>query len=49
MELENEIHEKITALCEAGDKLADKRQYNAAIAEYEKALELIPSPKTDVD
>jgi tetratricopeptide (TPR) repeat protein len=47
MELENEIHEKITELCTTGDKLAEKRQYNAAITEYEKALELIPSPKTD--
>ena len=49
MELANEIHYKITELCATGDKLAEKQQYIAAIEAYEKASELIPSPKSDWD
>lgn len=49
MELDDQIHEKITEYCEKGDKLADKQEFNAAIEEYKKAKQLIPAPQSDWD
>ena len=49
MELDVEIHEKITDYCAKGDKLADKQEFNAAIEEYKKAKQLIPAPQSDWD
>lgn len=49
MELDDQIHEKITEYCAKGDKLADKQEFNAAIEEYKKAKQLIPAPQSDWD
>ncbi len=49
MELDDEIHEKITDYCAKGDKLAEKQEFKAAIEEYKKAKQLIPAPQSDWD
>lgn len=47
MELEDEVYDKITALSENGDAYAEKEQFTTAIEQYQKALDLLPEPKTD--
>ena len=44
-ELPDTIHDSITCHCAAGDDLAHRRQFDAAIVEYEKAWALLPEPK----
>lgn len=46
-ELDEQLHEKIKAFCANGDKLAEVKSFEAAIAEYNKAWGLIPAPKND--
>lgn len=46
-DLHDELHSKIVAHSEAGDALADEGKYPQALAEYWKAFDLIPEPKTD--
>lgn len=45
LELDDAIHAEITRLCEEGDRLAGHAQYEAAVAEYNKAWKLVPEPK----
>lgn len=45
-ELSTLVHEKISALCAAGDALAGDQKYEDAVASYNAAWELIPEPKT---
>ena len=45
LELEDELHQKIKLNCAHGDKLAEARKFEDAIAEYNKAWLLIPNPK----
>lgn len=45
LELDAEIHERIKVLCAGGDQLASAKRYEDAIAEYNKAWELVPDPK----
>lgn len=40
-------HEAIKAHCAEGDRLAELREFEAAIATYNKAWELIPFPRND--
>lgn len=47
MELHESIHRLIKAHCSEGDALADSDQYEAAVAAYNRAWELVPDPKTD--
>ncbi|MGU9821139.1 tetratricopeptide repeat protein [Pseudomonas sp. LF090] len=46
-ELNPELHEQIKKFSSAGDMLAESGRYEAAVTEYNKALEMIPSPKND--
>jgi len=46
-ELDESVHRDVTRLCAAGDELAEQGRYEEAVAEYNKAWELIPEPKTD--
>jgi tetratricopeptide (TPR) repeat protein len=47
MELQDDLYEEILSLCSEGDELVDTSKYDEAIELYLKALELVPSPKTD--
>lgn len=47
MELDESIHRLIKTYCTQGDALADSAQYEAAVAAYNKAWELVPDPKSD--
>lgn len=49
MELSNDIHDKVTALSQEGDRLADNGDYRAAVEHYIEALDLLPEPKTEWD
>lgn len=44
-ELESDIHDRIAALSEAGDALAETEDYEGAIDKYWDAFELLPEPK----
>jgi len=46
-ELDAAVHEQIKAHCAAGDKLAEARAFEGAIAEYNKAWSLVPDPAND--
>jgi tetratricopeptide (TPR) repeat protein len=46
-ELSDEVYERVQALCEAGDDLADDDQFAAALAKYWAAWDLLPEPQTD--
>lgn len=47
MELDESIHRLIKTHCAKGDALADGAQYEAAVAAYNQAWELVPEPKTN--
>lgn len=44
-QLPAQLHEAIQRFCTAGDRLTADGQHEAAIAEYNRAWELIPEPK----
>ena len=46
-ELNDAIHERIQTLCAAGDALAQKEDYPAALEKYCAAWDLLPEPQTD--
>lgn len=46
-ELDEGLYSKIQELSQTGDDLAGEGNYPAALAEYWKAFDLIPEPKTD--
>jgi hypothetical protein len=46
-ELSSEAHDEIKRLCASGDQLSANRAYDEAIAEYNKAWELVPEPKNE--
>ncbi|BEV71369.1 hypothetical protein THUN1379_08510 [Paludibacterium sp. THUN1379] len=46
-ELDVKKYETIKSLCAEGDRLADLRRYEEAVAEYNKAWTLVPSPQND--
>ncbi|WP_446902629.1 tetratricopeptide repeat protein [Burkholderia sp. YIM B11467] len=46
-ELDNLLHERIVALSEAGDALAEDENYEGALAKYWEAFDLLPEPRTD--
>ncbi|MBN1525198.1 MAG: tetratricopeptide repeat protein [Spirochaetales bacterium] len=43
------VHAKIEALCEKGDVLVENSKFDKALEQYEKALQLVPDPKTDYE
>ena len=45
-ELPDALHDKVVALSEAGDSLAEDGNYRKAIETYIEALELLPQPST---
>jgi hypothetical protein len=45
-ELPSQVHEDIQHLCAKGDELAASGQYEKAIADYNRAWQLVPEPKT---
>jgi len=45
-ELPPSIYEVIKEHCAAGDELAESSRFEDAVAEYQKAWELIPEPRT---
>jgi hypothetical protein len=47
LELDAKLHSAIEELCSNGDKFADAQVFESAIAEYNKAWELIPDPKNN--
>ena len=47
MELKSELYQKVTELCEEGDKFFEDDNYNAAVLKYNEALEILPFPKND--
>lgn len=47
MELDDRIHQQIVKLCSKGDQLFEKSQFDPALEEYTKALELLPNPKSN--
>jgi hypothetical protein len=47
LELSEAIHQRIEAHCAEGDKMAEARRFEDAIAEYNKAWILVPEPKND--
>jgi tetratricopeptide (TPR) repeat protein len=44
-ELPASIHSRIQALCGDGDRLAEARRFEDAVASYNQAWELVPAPK----
>ena len=46
-ELSDEVHDRIQALCKAGNALAENGQYPAALEQYWAAWDLLPEPQTD--
>jgi tetratricopeptide (TPR) repeat protein len=47
LELDEKTYKTIQAHCAAGDQLTRAQRYREAIAEYNRAWELIPRPKND--
>lgn len=45
--LDDAVHDEITRLSKLGDQFASRGQFPQALAEYWKAFDLIPEPKTD--
>lgn len=48
-ELDEKIYSEILELSAAGDAFADEKNYPKALAEYWKAFDLLPEPKTKWD
>jgi tetratricopeptide (TPR) repeat protein len=46
-ELDDEIFEKIQQLADEGNELMDRDAYDAAVAKFEEALNLLPEPRGD--
>ena len=46
-ELPDAIHENIKRFCAEGDSLAEAKRYNDAIARFEQALALLPTPREE--
>jgi tetratricopeptide (TPR) repeat protein len=46
-ELDDEIYGRITELSDEGNELAEDDNFEAAVAKFSEALELLPAPKTD--
>lgn len=46
-ELDSSTYDEIKRLCESGDQLCTQGAFEAAIAEYNKAWELVPEPKNE--
>jgi tetratricopeptide (TPR) repeat protein len=46
-ELDDDVHERIQALCAEGDALAQKAEHPAALEKYWAAWDLLPEPQTD--
>jgi len=47
MELEDKLHKKIVSLCENGDLKIEKGKTKDGLTLYNKALDLVPEPKTN--
>ncbi len=45
--LPDELHERVKALCAAGDALQESGEYPEALSKYEEALALLPEPKAE--
>ncbi|PNY81273.1 tetratricopeptide repeat protein [Deinococcus koreensis] len=43
-ELSDDLHAEVTRLCAEGDDLAEAEQFDAALATYQQALDLLPEP-----
>jgi tetratricopeptide (TPR) repeat protein len=48
-EIDDKTHAEITRLSKSGDDFAENGDYPKALADYWKAFDLIPEPKTDWD
>lgn len=46
-ELSDELHQKITMLCESGDAHAEQGRYSKALSDYWAAWDLLPEPRND--
>ena len=46
-QLDDQLHAEIEKFSQLGDDFAEKKDYSSALAEYWKAFDLIPEPKTD--
>ena len=44
MELNDKVYDEIKQKCARGNELADSEQYQEALTEFSKALELLPKP-----
>ncbi len=47
LELDERLYSEIKTYCSRGDELAELRNFEGAISEYNKAWELIPAPQND--
>ena len=47
LELDDAVYDAVAKFCADGDKLAKRGRYEDAIAEYNKAWKMIPSPQND--
>jgi tetratricopeptide (TPR) repeat protein len=47
LELDESVYREVTRLCATGDQFAELGEYEEAVAEYNKAWELIPEPKNN--
>lgn len=45
--LDDSLHSSIKALCAEGDALAQRKDYQSAIARYREALTLLPAPASN--
>ncbi|WP_416192408.1 tetratricopeptide repeat protein [Neisseria sp. CCUG12390] len=43
--LNQDLYQKINALCDQGDELADNGQFSEALKQYKEAWKLLPEPK----
>jgi tetratricopeptide (TPR) repeat protein len=46
-DLPDHIHEQIQSLCQAGDALAERNEYSAALQQYWAAWDLLPQPPSN--
>jgi tetratricopeptide (TPR) repeat protein len=47
LELSEDVHERIKEYSATGDRLADERKFEEALAEYNRAWSLVPEPKNE--